>query len=100
MTKYCDGERSRGSSVGIATGYGMDGLCSIPGSARFLSSPERPDQPWGPPSLLPIQWVPGALSPGVKRKGREAGHSPPSSAEVKNGGAIPPVPNMPSWRCV
>jgi hypothetical protein len=32
----------------------------------------------------PIQWVPGALSLGVKRPGREADHSPPSSAEVKN----------------
>jgi hypothetical protein len=31
----------------------------------------------------PIQWVPGALSQGVKRAGREADHSPPSSAEVK-----------------
>jgi hypothetical protein len=32
----------------------------------------------------PIQWVPEALSLGVKRPGREADHSPPSSAEVKN----------------
>jgi hypothetical protein len=32
----------------------------------------------------PIQWVPRALSLGVKRLGREADHSPPSSAEVKN----------------
>jgi hypothetical protein len=31
----------------------------------------------------PIQWVPGALSPGIKRPGREAVHSPPTSAEVK-----------------
>jgi hypothetical protein len=31
----------------------------------------------------PIQWVPGALSLGVKRSGREADHSPPTSAEVK-----------------
>jgi hypothetical protein len=31
----------------------------------------------------PIQWVPGALSLGVKRPGREADHSPPSSAGVK-----------------
>jgi hypothetical protein len=31
----------------------------------------------------PIQWVPGALSLGVKRPGREADHSPPSCAEVK-----------------
>jgi hypothetical protein len=32
----------------------------------------------------PIQWVSGTLSLGVKRPGREADHSPPSSAEVKN----------------
>jgi hypothetical protein len=31
----------------------------------------------------PIQWVLGALSPGVKRQGREADHSPPTCAEVK-----------------
>jgi hypothetical protein len=37
----------------------------------------RPTQP-------PIQWVPGAPSLGVKRPGRGADHSPPSSAEVKN----------------
>jgi hypothetical protein len=30
----------------------------------------------------PIQRVPGALSLGVKRPGREADRSPPSSAEV------------------
>jgi hypothetical protein len=35
------------------------------------------------PTQPPIQWVPGALSLGVKRPGREADHSPPSSAEVK-----------------
>jgi hypothetical protein len=30
-----------------------------------------------------IQWVPGALSLGIKRPWREADHSTPSSAEVK-----------------
>jgi hypothetical protein len=35
------------------------------------------------PTQSPIQWVPGALSLGAKRLGREADHSPPSSAEVK-----------------
>jgi hypothetical protein len=36
----------------------------------------RPTQP-------PVQWIPGVLSPGVKaRPGRDADHSPPSSAEV------------------
>jgi len=34
-------------------------------------------------ALEPTQH-PGALSPEVKRPGREAPHSPPSSAEVKN----------------
>jgi hypothetical protein len=32
----------------------------------------------------PIEWVPGALSLGVKRVGRKADHSPPTSAEVRN----------------
>jgi hypothetical protein len=31
----------------------------------------------------PTQCVPGALSPGVKRLGREADHPPPASTEVK-----------------
>jgi hypothetical protein len=36
------------------------------------------------PALGPTQWVQGALSPEVKRQGREADNSPPTSAEVKN----------------
>jgi hypothetical protein len=35
----------------------------------------------------PIQWVPEALSLGVKWPGREADRSPPSSAEVKSAGS-------------
>jgi len=35
------------------------------------------------PTQPPIQWAKRALSLGVKRKEREANHSPPSSAEVK-----------------
>jgi hypothetical protein len=38
------------------------------------------------------------LSPEVKRQGREADHSPLSRAEVKNGGAIPPLPHTSSRR--
>jgi hypothetical protein len=41
----------------------------------------------------PVQWVPG-----VKRPGREADHSPPTSAEVKKIGSIHPFPHTPSWR--
>jgi hypothetical protein len=58
---------------GVAAGYGLDER----GSRVLL--------PLGAlgPTQTPIQWVPGALSLGVKRPGREADHSPPSSAEVK-----------------
>jgi hypothetical protein len=35
----------------------------------------------------------------VSMPGCEADHSPPSSAEVKNGGALPPIPNTCSWQC-
>jgi hypothetical protein len=31
----------------------------------------------------PIQRVPGALSPGVKRPGRESDYSPPTSADIR-----------------
>jgi hypothetical protein len=40
----------------------------------------------------PIEWVPGALSLRVKRQGREANHSPPSSSEVKNAGRYTSIP--------
>jgi len=36
------------------------------------------------PTQTPIQWVSGARSLWVQRQEREADHSPPSSAEVKN----------------
>jgi len=46
----------------------------------------------------PIQWVKGTLSMEVKLPGREADHSPPSCAEVKE--CVERYlhsPNMPSW---
>jgi hypothetical protein len=51
------------------------------------------------PTQSPIQWVPGALSLRVKWPGREADHSPPSGAEVKECVALYlHSPNTPSWR--
>jgi hypothetical protein len=77
---------SSDSSVDIAMGYGLDdreilGFDSRRGLGIFLFATASrtsvgPTQP-------PIQWVLGALSLVVKRPGREADHSPPSSAEVK-----------------
>jgi hypothetical protein len=48
-------------------------------------------------ALGPNQWIPGALSPGAQRPRREEDHSPLSSAEVKNGRAISPLPHTSSW---
>jgi hypothetical protein len=36
------------------------------------------------PTMPPIQWLLGALSPGIKRPRREADYSSPSSVEFKN----------------
>jgi hypothetical protein len=46
----------------------------------------------------PILWVPGALSPRVKRPGREVDHSPPTSAEVMKMWIYTATPHTPSWR--
>jgi hypothetical protein len=64
--------------------------------SEFLSSPPCPDRLWGPPSLL-INGYLGSFPGEVNRPGREADHSPPSSAVVRMRGAIPPLPYTPSW---
>jgi hypothetical protein len=86
MTLFLNGAKlfKRNSSVGIATSYGLDvrrfdswwglGIFLFPIASRPALGPTQP----------PIQWVPGALSPGEKRPKREADHTPPSSAEVEN----------------
>jgi hypothetical protein len=61
-------------SVDIATSSGLDAPGSIPGNARFFSSPRRPSGLWNP-TKPPIEWMPVALSPGIKRQGREADHT-------------------------
>jgi hypothetical protein len=48
-----------------------------------------------PPTLLALGT--GGLSPGVKLPEREADHSPPSSAEVKNVWSYTPHPYTYSW---
>jgi hypothetical protein len=47
------------------------------------------------PTQIPIEWIPKAVS-----QGREADRSPPSSANVKNGGGLPPLPYTSPWHDV
>jgi hypothetical protein len=73
-----------GQFNGTSLGYGLDdrGFESHQGLGIFLfTTASRPALGL---TQSPIEWVPGVVSLGVKRSGREADYSPPSSAEVKN----------------
>jgi hypothetical protein len=83
-------------SVGIKTDYGLEGRLSNRGRGKIFLFSTASRSALGP-NQPPVQWVSGAVSPEVKRPGLEADHSPPSSAEVKNGEAIPPLSYMSSW---
>jgi hypothetical protein len=73
------------SSIDIVLGYGLEDQGSMFdswwGLGIFLFT-TMSRMALGP-TQHPIQSVPGALFLGVKRPAREADHSPPSSAEVK-----------------
>jgi hypothetical protein len=73
---------SRVSSVvqRCVTGWTIEEFDSRQGLGILFTIVSRPALG---PTQPPIQWVQGALSLGVKLLGREADHSPPSSAEVK-----------------
>jgi hypothetical protein len=76
--------RSWDSAVGVATGYGLDGRgvgVRVPVGGRIYLLQVVQTGSGVHPTSYPINT--GALSPGVKRQGREADHSPPTSAEVK-----------------
>jgi hypothetical protein len=63
--------------------YELDDRGSIPGRGKgFLFQPLYPERLWGPPSLL-FNGYRGPFFGGKARPGRDADHSPPSSAELK-----------------
>jgi hypothetical protein len=72
--------RSRYSSVSIVTKLRFQS-----GTGNFSRHCVQPGSRNPPPHPQPpIQWVPGALSLGVKQPGREVDYSHPLSAEVTN----------------
>jgi len=77
--------RILGSSVCVETrllsGTGVQFPAESMVGFLLFATASRPDLA---PTQPPIQWVPGAFTPGVKWPGRKADHLPPSSAEVKN----------------
>ena len=72
--------RKRSTAVGTATTTLRTGRSGV----RIPVVTHGPNQP-------PTQWIPGPF-PGVKRPRREADHSLPSSAEVKNQWSYTSVP--------
>jgi hypothetical protein len=81
----------------MVAGYGLNGRDSILGWSKIFFSLQRPDRLWG---LLNLRsnGYPVTVSLGLKRQGRVSDHSPPASGEVKNVGAIPPLPHTSLWR--
>jgi hypothetical protein len=71
-------------------GNGLDGSDSIPGNASFFLLHSVQTGSGAYPVSYPMGI--GGFSQGVKPAGCEADHSLLSSAEVKNRGAIPPLP--------
>jgi hypothetical protein len=75
-----------------ATGWMIAGSSTERGRA-FFSSPPRPDRLWGPPSLLSNVYQ-EIFSWGQSGRGREADHSPPSSAEAKSAWSYTSTPSI------
>jgi hypothetical protein len=72
---------SRDSAVGIAPDYGLHD-CGVGVRVKIFHFSMSSRSALGS-TQPPIQWIPGALSLGVKRPGREAYHSLRASATVK-----------------
>jgi hypothetical protein len=91
---------SRDSVVSVASGYGRTTEAvgvRVPVVKNFLFPT------WSRPALgptqLPIQWVQGALSLGIKRQGRERLTTHFQSVpRTKKCGSIQSLPHTPSWR--
>jgi hypothetical protein len=85
--------RNRDSAVGIATSYGLEEReieVQVTVGQAFSLHVVRSGSGVHP-AFYPV--CTGGSFPGVKQPGREANHSAPSSAKLKNGGSEPSLPH-------
>jgi hypothetical protein len=75
---------SHGRAVGKATGYKLVG-------SRIVTSPYNTDRLCDPPCFL------SNVYRGVKRRGHEDVHSPPTVVEVKKTWILHPLPHTSHW---
>jgi hypothetical protein len=75
-------DHSRDSAVGTETGYRLDNKGWCTGRVKNFA-PWTSSTPALEPTQPPIKCVPGVLSEGGERQGRDADHLPPTSAEFK-----------------
>jgi hypothetical protein len=75
-------------AVDIETSYGLDGWGSIISRQQIILYTAGSRRVFGPPSLL-YNWYQWLFPRGYS--------SPPCRAEIKNGGATPPLAHKSSW---
>jgi hypothetical protein len=94
---------SRGSSVSIVTDYGLDdrGSRFDPRQRQRIFLLASASKPALGPTQPPVQWVPGVLSPGVKRgRGVTLTTRPHLVPTLRMSRSTSSPPQAPPWRVV
>jgi hypothetical protein len=92
--------KNRDSSVGIATGYGLEDQgvgVRDPVGVRIFTSPSGPDRLWGPLHLLSNGYL-GLFPRGLSVRGVKLTTHLQLVPMSRKSGSIYPLPHTPSWR--